>query len=84
MTEWAKVDGYVALKMMQASVELAQLNKGFERLQLDIALGQATSFQTSAVRRHCNKLSGYLSTALYQLDEVENAAKAADKLKIVK
>ena len=83
MSEWAKVDGYVALKMMEASAELAQLNKGFEGLQLDIALGQATSFQASAVRRHCNKLSDDLGTVSRQLCEAENAAKV-EKIKIVK
>ena len=83
MAEWAKVDGYVALKMMEASAELAQLNKGFEKLQFDIAQGQATSYQVSAVRRHCNKLGEHLGTVLFDLCEAENAAKV-EKLKIVK
>ena len=84
MAEWTNVDGYVALNMMRASAELAHLNERFERLQHDIALGQASDYQISVVRRHCNKLSGYLGTALFGFGEAENAAKAADKLQIVK
>ena len=84
MSEWAKVDGYVALTMMEASAKLAQLNKLFGRLQLDIALAQATSYQASEVRQICNKLSDDLGRVSRKLCEAENAAKAADKLKIVK
>ena len=82
MSEWAQVNGGIALYMMEASAHITKLNQMFEKLQRDIAFGQSHSFYAGEVRRQGNRLSEVLKSIEFQLEQEEKASK--DKIKVVK
>ena len=72
MSDWKPVDGYLALKMMEASAQLAQLNMMFEKMRMDVCLDKPGSkFAIYGVRRQCQKLLGELKTMEYAAESSE-------------